>query len=313
MNRVLFSLKEKVLPENLQPSLSPENSYLGPLSKLSSLLIFGEHAATFLQGQLTYDINQLTPKQASLGAYCDHKGRVIANFWIWQQDSLEYGLLLPDSMIPIVQQHLKKYVLFSKVNIEPNPNYSAWLYCIPKMKTSVLTLGNTIVTGELPSSFPSHCLNWLIGDVDELANLKSQEAHQIDILDTQNCELLHLLAGYDFIYPATSMLFTPQMLNLEKLGAVSFRKGCYVGQEVIARTQNLGKLKRHLYFCLIEQGDAPALGTEIINQNKEVMGVLFSLVNISTDNYLALAVIQDQAQETNLHINQQPLKILKLA
>lgn len=159
---------------------------------LSTLKLSGIKTQEFLQGQLTCDLRLLTLHgQYSLAACCDHKGRMLANFWVmkWETDFL---LILPENMIEITKNHLQKYAVFSKV---------------------------TLSVGSHPEAM-----------TDVAALFKNRIEKGIVILQ-----------------PKTSLLFTPQMINLQKLGGVSFEKGCYVGQEIIARTEHLGTLKRHLH------------------------------------------------------------------
>ncbi len=104
----------------------------------------------------------------------------------------------------------------------------------------------------------------------------------------------NIAAGFVWIYPATRGLLIPQMINLEKIGGVSFKKGCYVGQEIIARTENLGKLKRHLYQAEIDTAENIKIGDEITNADKQVIGIIVEFVQITATHYKLLAVLQDQ-------------------
>ena len=96
------------------------------------------------------------------------------------------------------------------------------------------------------------------------------------------------------LYPETSLLFTPQMIALDKLGGVSFTKGCYVGQEIVARTEYLGKLKRHLHHLKIQSDQALNPGDSLKNNKNETVGVVVEAVEFTKSEYEILAVIQDQ-------------------
>lgn len=213
----------------------------------SSLLISGPDAAVFLQGQLTCDINQVT-NQFSFGAYCDSRGRMIANFMI-KKDGDSFQLILPDSMLNIITLQLKKFSVFSKV---------------------------TLAIDETP----------------------------IHDMHVENKKLELIKQGIAFIYPETSLLFTPQMINWEKYGGVSFTKGCYVGQEIVARTQHLGKLKRHLHQFTLNKyllNTLPAPGTELTNDEKECVGILCDAA-LEQETLYGLVVVQDNALSAKVHI-----------
>ena len=115
--------------------------------------------------------------------------------------------------------------------------------------------------------------------------------------------------GFTFIYQKTSGLFTPQMINLQLMNGVSFSKGCYVGQEVVARTEHLGKLKRHLYRAEVECESPPQPGDKIY-QDEQVMGVVTVSAPNKNGGYTLLAVIQDRALEQEKELllsNKNPL------
>ena len=106
-------------------------------------------------------------------------------------------------------------------------------------------------------------------------------------------QLQMINAGLAVVHPTTSGLFTPQMLSLEKFSGVSFSKGCYLGQEIIARTQHLGKLKRHLYQLRFD-GDCPSTGEPIYNTDDKPVGTVINAIKSGT-HILALGVIEDRA------------------
>lgn len=205
----------------------------------SALLVSGPDAASFLQGQLTCDITQIT-EQPSFGAYCDHRGRMIANFMI-KKNNDHFYLILPSSMLDVTESQLKKFALFSKVTL-------------------------------------------------------TQEPLSIHTHHVENRKLELIKKGVVFIYPETSLLFTPQMIDWEKHGGVSFTKGCYVGQEVVARTQHLGKLKRHLHQLTMNDHNTniPAPGTNLTNDQHESIGIICDTA-IDNNTLQLLAVIQDDA------------------
>ena len=102
--------------------------------------------------------------------------------------------------------------------------------------------------------------------------------------------------GFPNIYAKTTDTFTPHMLNLPKLEAASFNKGCYLGQEIIARTEHLGKVKRHLHFATMENTQLPKPGDIIKNNTQQTIGIIIDAIS-DKDKILFLAVIQDEHAE----------------
>lgn len=253
------------------------------LNSFTALVFYGEKTQAFLQGQLTCDMRALSQHGAySLAACCDHRGKMVANFWVvrWQDD---YLFVLPKTMVSLVQNHLQKYAVFSKVKMAQEDYFIAEYFRNsdsspsanePKMDHIVILLPNKkrylIISKENP--FSDITLN-----LDETDWKKNNIADQLCIL-----------------YPETSLLFTPHMISLEKLGGVSFDKGCYVGQEIVARTEYLGAAKRHLQCFTIPTDHAIKLGDPLKNKNNEVIGIIAESVLTSQNTAEVLAVVQDQ-------------------
>jgi hypothetical protein len=277
--------------------------WFADLSHLSTLCVRGAKAGEFLQGQLTCDIDTLTEGEISLGACCDHKGRMLANFRIWTQQA-NYYLLLPNRMRDTVMTHLRKYAVFSKVEINPmDETLIAIEYC-----------------GEHPPS---------VGTVLPLAKTNS---HYLILIHPKNMESIwntltthstpigaiawrafNIQRGLHFLIPETSGLFTPQMINLQLLGGVSFKKGCYVGQEIVARTEHLGKLKRHQYHGTLNGSTSPQPSDELMNTDSQSIGVITDVAPSLHADFQLLAVIQDRAVSSmaDIYYNEIVLKNLQ--
>lgn len=251
---------------------------LTPLQSFSILQFSGEKSNAFLQGQLTCDMREITTHGAySIAAVCDHRGRMLANFWVmrWNND---YLFVLPKSVSETVSAHLKKYALFSKVSIEPVTHFFiAELNNFEgeKNKGVFIPLANAhrylIIADENP--FPDMAYT-----DDETQWKRNNIADELAIL----CD-------------KTSLLFTPQMIGLEKWGGVSFNKGCYVGQEIVARTHYLGTLKRHLHRQQLQSSHPLNAGDTLKNNKDETIGVVIEAVLIAENTYDVLAVMQDRA------------------
>ncbi|HLB56350.1 MAG TPA: folate-binding protein [Coxiellaceae bacterium] len=251
------------------------------LNSFSALKFTGAKAQEFLQGQLTCDMQKISLHgEYSLAAVCDHKGRMVANFWVvkWHDDFL---FILPKSMLDIVKNHLEKYAVFSKVSIALENKFFIFAFTLPRelLKEQLLNA----ITIQLPNKNRQLILA-------EKNNFSNTEINSDETIWKKN----NIADELCILYPETSLLFTPQMIGLEKLGGVSFTKGCYVGQEIIARTEHLGTLKRHLHSLKIQSDQTLNPGNPLKNSKNEIMGVVVEAVKFTENTYEILAVIQDQ-------------------
>lgn len=246
------------------------------LNSFGILKCSGAKTQEFLQGQLTCDMRELTAHgKYSFAAACDHRGRMLANFWVirWQNDFL---LAIPKSLSETVRNHLQKYAVFSKVEITHDNHLFIAETNIRDSENDIfisLPSENRFLHIAEKNNFPNISIN-----ADETTWKKNNIIDQLAIL----CD-------------KTSLLFTPQMINLEKLGGVSFTKGCYVGQEIVARTQHVGTLKRHLHRIQIKSDATLQPGDELKNEKDEAIGVIIEAVTIANNQVDVLAVIQDHA------------------
>ena len=238
--------------------------YIIPLNHFAAITISGADSITFLQGQLTCDVYKITEVHGSLSACCDQKGRMIANFYIFRQGK-DYYFLLPKSMVSFTLNHLKKYAIFSKVE---------------------LAVINNLTTSISPPT-------------DDVKIIEIEE----NVWRTLNIDI-----GLVWIYPQTTAVLIPQMINLQRWGGLSFTKGCYLGQEIVARTHYRGKLKRHLYRSNVSCQILLEPGGELKKQNGQHVGVIVEVASKENKEYKLLAVIQDTAISDDVLFNQAALK-----
>lgn len=253
----------------------------------------GQNVAKFLQGQVTCDVNALQSRQGILSACCDHKGRMLATFWLFRVVEQEYYLCLPNNMIESTITHLKKYAVFSKIELY---NVSNQWHVLGLMGESLISQAqqSSGIFIPLPSQKTPRAI--MISTANEIPALLTT-AKQID---REAWEYSNILANFTHITPQTRESFTPQMIDLQKHGGVSFKKGCYVGQEVVARTEHLGKLKRHLQQIILNETQQPRPGDELVDASGEVLGVVTVSTPTPQSGFIALAVIQDRAQNETL-------------
>ncbi|MCI0993459.1 folate-binding protein YgfZ [Pseudomonas sp. ICMP22404] len=296
-----------------------DSAFFCTLSHEGVLAVRGVDAGKFLQGQLTCNLNYLSDSRASLGARCTQKGRMQSSFRILLEGDGVLMAMATELLEPQLAD-LKKYAVFSKSKLTDES--AAWVrFGLENADTALTQLGLA-----LPA------------DIDSVARHESlialrvspgrvelwAPAEQADMLKTRlratlaetdlNPWLLgQIRAGIGQVMPATRELFIPQMLNLQAVGGVSFKKGCYTGQEIVARMQYLGKLKRRLYRLQLDASELPEPGTALFSP---AHGSAIGEVVIAAQaerNIELLAVLQaEAAEEGNVHLGSLEGPILKL-
>ncbi len=288
---------------------------LSELSDYQLISVSGPDAAKFLQGQLTCDVREITPTQSGLGAYCNHKGRVLVIFRIFYHNE-KYYLFLPTAMTESTLKILKKFAVFSKVTLAIETSWLKLAAAGAKIETLLAThflnlpqqINNishteTMVIIRIAGAEPRY---QIFAPPDLLQKLIHQGSVFSNEAAPKIWQLQNIAAGIPEIYPETFEMFTPHMLNLDQLGAVSLQKGCYVGQEIIARTQYLGKSKRRLTNITASTNEIITPGTHIVNEQQQEVGQVVSGVNI--DNfYYGLAVIPE---DPNNNLRSLPIEVV---
>ena len=199
------------------------------LSYLSAIRFSGADAGDFLHNQLSADVLALTSGESTFACYCEPRGRVLALMLVCRIDEAYY-VILAKSLAATIADRLKIYVMRSKVTIEVLTEYSvSGLQADDAPEPSP----TSIAVIQLP-----HSDKRLVVNTDEFRPASDTPAQ-----DTW--KIVELQSGISWLCPETSGQFLPQMLGFDQLGAVNYRKGCYPGQEIVARTHYLGKVKRH--------------------------------------------------------------------
>jgi tRNA-modifying protein YgfZ len=240
------------------------------LTPLAAMRIAGPDAAAFLQGQLTSDVAALTAGTAQYSAWCSPKGRMLANFILLRTEATTFELLLPLSMIAAVRKRLTMFVLRSKLTIEDTSGESVRIGVGGPTAAAALRAASI----DAPARFQLRTLDGgLIVAVpggryialmqpafaEQFWDRVSSAAHPAGFPVWQ---WLTIRAGVPIITPATTDRLVPQMANWDALDGVSFRKGCYTGQEIVARTQYLGRLKERTFLAHVE-GPPPGPGEKL--------------------------------------------------
>lgn len=285
------------------------------LSHLGMLEVHGKDAESFLQGQFSNDVRQLSNETSQLNAYCNPKGRMIASFRMFRRGDTYY-LCLPAAMIEPLLKRLRMFVLRADVTLEDTSE--AWMRVGLSGPDAVAELESAI--GEAVPQAVNGVLEREAFSIIRVPGAQPRfeiyaaldAARKIwDALNVRGApvgasvwELLDILAGVPTLHPKTCDLFVPQMVNMQLLGGVSFKKGCYPGQEVVARMQYLGKLKRRMYLVKIDGDGAPEPGEEIFSpaDPEQSAGRIVTAQAHPDGGYRALAVIQISAAADELFL-----------
>jgi len=291
-----------------------EKNTIASLSHFGLIQVSGSDTATFLQGQFTNDVFKVNANHSQHSAWCNHKGRIIVNFRLFKRGQ-SYYLLLPESSIATVMKRLKMYVLRADVQLE---NVSEKFVALGIAGTDCAEKLSQCLNFQMPTDRDS-CMTdneitlinifeqkqgfIIISDTESAKNLWHCATETLQAIGTAAWELLNILKGVPQITPATSEEFVPQMINWDSLNGVSFQKGCYVGQEVVARVKYRGQIKRRLYFAQLDSsqtaqaGDALYASTtqesigKIVNIQTHPDGGCVALISVQT-NYVDTAEIR---------------------
>lgn len=230
---------------------------------LAHATLTGPNLRTFLQGYITCDLDDLQPGLAMPMAITEIKGRVVANGWVLE-DGEHFVLLLHASTTEIVQQHLLPYMRFARceLSVDPDPFH---------------------ITQSPDTESPRF----------NLSGLEYGFTHRKD----HACDLgeFQIKTGFALVTGATSGKFLPQMLNLTEFDAVSFSKGCYLGQEVVARAQHRGQVKRRLFLASHHTSDC-AIGDQVQTQRGD------KAVIVAQSADATLVVVSTSADSSDLKL-----------
>lgn len=280
-----------------------DSNVLCDLSQLGLLEISGADAVTFLQGQVTNDVKLLDGTTSHYAGYCNPKGRMLAMFFAFGHlDHLH--LQLPKTLIEPILKRLRMYVLRSKVTID---DVSARIHRIGVAgigsEAALLKLFDQVP--QQPHALVTHAQGVIVrlpGAIPRF-QIYSDEAHATALWDALASthrpagkpvwDWLEIQAGIPDVYPETQEAFVPQMLNLDALGGINFKKGCYTGQEIVARTHYLGKVKRRTHIAHLVGAQPPSAGDEVVVAGSgEVAGNIVRSAPAPAGGYDVLAEVR---------------------
>jgi len=248
--------------------LSPEHEggkRIYPVAHLGVLTVAGSDAAKFLQGQITCNINDISDTKSSLGAMCNPKGRAITTFLL-VKNADAFLMILPKELLAAVKKRLQMYVLRSNVVLTDSSDE----LCLIGLSDDAAQPDDHFATSRqeenIVINFQGRYL--VIAEAGNARTFWSKQVNQgFQSADSAQWRYLDILSGIPWLDAATSEEFIPQMLNLDKLGGISFNKGCYTGQEVVARTHYLGKAKREMFLAECDALTPPEPNSIIIGDD----------------------------------------------
>lgn len=291
-------------------SLVLTGTVLADLSHIGLLAVTGKDAEAFLQGQFTNDIVHLDAAHTQLNGYCSPKGRLLASFRVFRSES-EILLAMPRSMLEGITKRLQMFVMRSAVSLTDASDRAVHIGLsgenaqtalaelldnLPAEADGVTQSGECTVL-----RIAGRALRYEIyGPLAAMQKLWEGLAVRAAPVGAAAWALLDIMAGIPVILTETADAFVPQMVNFATLGGVSFKKGCYPGQEVVARMQYLGKLKRQMYLALVRAETAPQPGDELFSPNnaEQSAGKIVNAQAHPDGAYAVLAVIQIGSRAT---------------
>ena len=285
-------------------SSNEENKFI-VLDKTATIRVEGDDRIQFLQGQLTQDINLISQDKALYAGFCNPKGRVLA-FMLCYVAHESIHIQLDNSIKESILQKLKMYVLRSKVSLnllEETFTSIGFVGTKALIELNIKTPKNhfdivqcqDIMIMRIGQDSERYQLMGEASKVNEFIKLNLSAYSTMSLDDWNN---LNILDGIPDIYPTTQEAFIPQSLNMDLIEGINFKKGCYTGQEIVARTHYLGKVKRRMYRAFIKSQVDLNPGDQILNKNGEETGQLVRSAKENNDKTNLLIELRvDQAHE----------------
>lgn len=320
------------LLENKGIQLDPEKNSILRQSSVSTqviplihqrvLSIKGPDTEKFLQGQLTCDVAEVFSRGSSLGSHCNIKGHMLSLFRLMKAGSEEIWLRMSHDIFDTAASNLKKYIVFSKAEATEISDEVAGLGIVgpgaealierlfdrsPSEDDGIISLKNGLVVRVPGNRFEI----WMA--TEQLCELIQKLPDEVAIGSTNTWILSEIEAGIPDLRNATQEAFIPQMTNFQALNGVSFKKGCYTGQEIVTRLQHRGQLKKPMYLVEIESQNQPQPGDSIDSPEKANAGQIVISAEVSEGRYKALAVIvKTLAEKGDLTLNNSPVNLAEL-
>ncbi|WP_394777866.1 YgfZ/GcvT domain-containing protein [Undibacterium sp.] len=295
---------------------SLQAGFVAPLTDMGLMLATGDDAASFLHNQLTNDIEGLGTTDARLAAFCSPKGRMMASLLTWKTDAGIFLQLSRRIQAPI-QKRLQMFILRAKAKLaDANTEYvvlglggiaagtslQQWFPTLPAHPFAKIDNANGSLI-RMPDADGIARYQW-ITSAETAMQAWPELSAQLKPANTSTWRLSDIQAGIPTITAPTQEQFVPQMVNFELIGGVNFKKGCYPGQEIVARSQYLGKLRRRMSIVRIPVADVAA-GTEVFSGGdaSQPCGMIVNAENTDAGHSLCLVELKVADQEAgDIHL-----------
>ncbi|MEM8843754.1 MAG: hypothetical protein AAGB35_01815 [Pseudomonadota bacterium] len=293
--------------DNLNSAVEPEQFSSEPepmliaLDNLDCYVISGEDSQTFLQGQLTNNVDEITSSAGQLTSYCTPKGRMLAIFYLlkWHDQFLA---IIPSDISESVIKRLQMFVLRSKVEIKKLEEKSALgIYGVNDHDFKALfKLDLPIEDYQTSTGEDSICIK-IPGISNRYIFIGDQlNSNKLIVYTNTYWKWLDIMSGVPSLTESTQEAFVPQMTNMELINGVSFSKGCYPGQEIVARLHYLGNANRRMFRIKSKSEQVLNAGDDVYSSGSEQsIGKLVSAVKENDQQYSGLAVIRIEAVQKN--------------
>lgn len=290
------------------------------LTHLSALDVKGADAEKFLQGQTSAQVSLANGRFAPLTCFCTPKGRMLANAQLLRVGDDHFRLLLSTTLLDSLANHLKKFAAFYRVELIPQPNFTfvganedaqALAHqlglALPQQAGTHSSADNACVL-----RYPGETPRWLFCfDTDFNSSV---ETAQNDDASRNTWQLEDIRCGLAWVTEAQQDHFLPQMLNWEALGGISFKKGCYTGQEVVARAHFRGQVKKRLMRASVKVESLPEQGTNLVTREDKSVGEVVSFATNEQGSVELLAVMSTKIAEgaTPVFLEGEPVTLLSI-
>ena len=275
--------------------------------------VVGEDSEKFLQGQFSNDITQVTSEKYQYSSYSTNQGKVISIIRILK-DQDAYLLLINKDIAEYFIKKLSMYILMSKVEIKEMKDYKVYGVC-GEMAECLLTKDSikknqslenklTSISNNTNKYIPAATIiikNNELVNICDLINSEKEASYNVN-------ELIDNLLLIPRITMETKESYIPQVLNLEDLDGINYKKGCYTGQEIVARTHYLGKIKKKI-FLLTNLNISINIGDKLYDKNGEVVGDIFSSVQNIENTFICLGIIKLDSIDNAIFVDNQQVEI----
>ena len=285
---------------------------MAPLASHAVVRVHGPDAASFLHAQFTADVGALAPGDACLAAWCTPKGRVIALLHVLRRPE-DFLLVTAADLVEPLLRRLRMYVLRAKVTLDDWRGVFGVLGVAGHDASGRLTASRTrgvddasLSPGCALSPVPGSARRLLLAAPEALACIwDGLAADGVAAVGETAWRALLVRDAEPWVTGDSSEAHLPQMLNLDRLGGVSFTKGCYPGQEIVARTRYLGQLKRRLYIGSCASAEPPRTGASLlaVESGQSVGHVLLAAPAVDPERSAFSAVVRIEAASQPLHVD----------